>query len=127
MADLAKRENYGLGRSVFGDLLGWDPFRNFTHGFGSWTGMEVTRTEDGGYTVEIPVAGFKPDEIGVSLEDNVLTVNGKSDKRQFTRSLMLPDEIDSERIDAKVEHGLLTLTLRVHPKAQPKKIPVKFG
>ena len=51
------------------------------------------------------------DEIEITLEDNVLTIAGKSERRQFTRSLLLPDEIDGENVGAHVEHGLLTLTL----------------
>lgn len=117
-------------RSVFGDVLGFDPFRNFFTGFGAGfapsTGLEVTRNEAGGYVVEIPVAGFKPNEVEVTLEDGILTVRGMSEKRQFTRSLLLPEDIDGDNIGAKVEHGLLTLTLNVHPKALPKKIAVTY-
>ncbi len=121
--------NHGnpIASRAFGDVLGFDPFRNFFTGGGHFAGIEVTRTEQGGYSVEIPVAGYKADEIDVTLEDNVLTVVGKSDRRQFTRSLMLPDEIDGDNIGANVENGLLTLTLNVHPKAQPKKIAVNFN
>jgi HSP20 family molecular chaperone IbpA len=113
-------------RSLFGDVLGFDPFRNFFTGFAPSTGLEVTRNEAGGYVVEIPVAGFKPNEIEVTLEEGILTVRGTSEKRQFTRSLLLPEDIDGDNIGAKVEHGLLTLTLNVNPKAQPKKIAVTY-
>jgi HSP20 family molecular chaperone IbpA len=37
---------------------------------------------------------------------------------------VLPDEIDGDNVGAHVEHGLLTLSLNVHPKAQPKKIAI---
>ena len=63
----------------------------------------------------------------MTLEDSVLTVSGKSEKRQFTRSLLLPEQIDGENIEAKVEHGLLTLGLHAHPKAQPKKIAIQYN
>ena len=127
MADLVRTGVPGSPQRSLGDMLGWDPFRNFFAGAsGVFGGIEINRSESGGYTVEIPVAGYKPDEIDVTLEDGVLTVAGKSEKRQFTRSLLLPDEIDGENIGANVEHGLLTLTLSVHPKAQPKKIPVNY-
>jgi HSP20 family molecular chaperone IbpA len=106
-----------------GDTLSWDPFRNFFTNYGQVVGLHVNR-RDNGYTVEIPAAGFKPEEISVTLDDGVLTVTGQNDKRQFTRSLLLPEEIDSDNIQAKVENGLLTLTLNMHPKAQPKKIEV---
>ncbi len=130
MTDLARTTRQMPGRTPFGETFGWDPFRNFfTHAgsVGGLTGVDVTRTDDGGYHVEIPVAGFKPEQIEVTLDDDVLTIAGKGERRQFTRSLLLPEEIDGENIQAKVEHGLLSLELRVHPKAQPKKIEVKVG
>ncbi|HLJ19412.1 MAG TPA: Hsp20/alpha crystallin family protein [Stellaceae bacterium] len=117
MAFLANRSNAGLG---------FDPFRNFFPGLAPWHGLEITKTESG-YTVEIPVAGFRPEQIDVTLDQNVLTISGKAEKRQFTRSLLLPDEINSESIGAKVEDGMLTLTLNFHPKAQPKKIAVEYS
>ncbi len=105
-----------------GELWG-DPFRNLFSA-GQLSGMDVTRTESG-YNVEIPVAGFRPDQIEASLEDGVLTVQGKNAKRSFTRSLVVPDDVDEEKIDARVEDGMLMLTLTLHPKAQPKRITIK--
>lgn len=104
----------------FADLWGADPFRAFS---APSYGVEISRT-DTGYTVELPVAGFKPDQIDVTLEDGILTVAGKNEKRSFTRAFTVPDEVDADRIEANVEHGMLTLTLALHPKAQPKKIQV---
>jgi HSP20 family molecular chaperone IbpA len=125
---LVTRERNGgagtlLGRP-FGELWGLDPFRNFMNTMNGFNGMEVGRT-DTGYTVEIPVAGFTPEQIDVTLEDGVLTVSGRNEKRQFSRSITVPEDIDDERIEARVEHGMLTLTLTLLPKAQPKKIAVK--
>lgn len=127
MANLVNPANgQGVARRspLFGDILGWDPFRDVVSNYGRSLGLEVTKT-DGGFSVELPVAGFKPDQIHVTLEDNVLTVSGQSEKRSFTRSIVIPDEIDQERINAKVEDGMLTLTLSLQPKAQPKKIAIE--
>lgn len=127
MPELANRENARLAwRSPFSDLLGFDPFRSFYPTVAQVHGVEITKTENG-YSVEIPVAGYKPEQIDVTLDQNVLTVSGKSDKRQFTRSLLLPEEIDPETIQANVADGMLTLGLSFHPKAQPKKISVSYG
>lgn len=106
------------------DLLNWDPFRNFFSNAPVMAGLEINRT-DNGYAVELPVAGYKPDEIEITVENGLLSVAGKTEKRSFTRSFLLPDEIDADNIEAKVEHGMLTLTLSLLPKAQPKKISVK--
>ena len=106
------------------DIFGLDPFRNFTTNASQLSGMEITRT-DAGYTVEVAVPGFRPEELDITVENDILTIAGKTEKRSFTRSLVLPEEIDTENINAKVEHGLLTLTLAFVPKVAPKKIEVK--
>jgi len=120
MADVAVRGNLG-GRSLFGDLLGFDPFRSVQTASGY--GFEISRAENG-YRIELPVPGFRPEQIDVTIEDRVLTIVGKSERRNFTRTVVIPEEIDAENIGANVEYGLLTLDLHVHPKAQPRKISV---
>jgi HSP20 family molecular chaperone IbpA len=109
--------------SLIGDFFGYDPVRALGAGT---LGLDITKTENG-YAVELPVPGFGPEQIEVTLEDRVLTISGKSAKRNFTRAIVIPDEIDTESIEAKVEHGLLTLGLHIHPKAQPRKIDVRFN
>ena len=112
-------------RPAWGNLFSWDPFRDVVPNWSQVSGLEIVRNETG-YVVEVPVAGFKPEEVSVTLEDGVLTIVGSAEKRKFTRSLLLPDEIDIDRVEALVEHGLLTLTLPFHPKAAPKKIEIKY-
>ncbi|GAC1502867.1 MAG: hypothetical protein NVS1B14_07910 [Vulcanimicrobiaceae bacterium] len=129
MNNLANRERSSVmrGPAAFGggsDLWNLDPFRNFFSNATALSGLDINRT-DNGFVVEVPVAGYKPNEIDITMENGVLSISGKSEKRSFTRSLLLPDEINDEAIEAKVEHGLLTLTLNLLPKAQPKKISIK--
>jgi HSP20 family protein len=124
MSNLSTTTRGSMGRNGAFDLLGWDPFRNLFGSLNQGMGMEVTRTESG-YEVEIPVAGFTPDQIELTVEDGILTASGKSEKRSFRRTVLLPEEIDTDAIDAKVENGLLTVTLKLHPKAQPKRIAIK--
>ncbi len=127
MADVMVRPN-GNGRGLVSDLFGFDPLRAvFGGGTPSYALQgEVTKTGDG-WNVEIPVPGYKPEQIDVTVEDRVLTVTGKTERRSFQRSILLPEEIDAETIEAKVEHGMLTLGLHLHPKAQPRKIEVKVA
>jgi HSP20 family protein len=126
MADLMVRPN-GANRGLVSDLFGFDPLRAVFGGTPQYGQQgEIARTEDG-WTVELPVPGFKPDQIDVTVEDRVLTVTGKTERRSFQRSILLPEEVDAEAIDAKVEHGMLTLGLHLHPKAQPRKIEIKVG
>jgi HSP20 family protein len=112
------------GRSWLSDIFGYDPTGLIQSP--QAYGFEIERTDDG-YRIEVPVAGFKPDEIHVTVEDRQLTIEGRSERRRFTRSVILPEEIDADNIQANVEHGLLTLTLPLHPKMQPRRIEVRVG
>jgi HSP20 family molecular chaperone IbpA len=104
------------------EMLGYDPFRRFFSNVDPQ--IDVIRTEKG-FDVEIPVPGFKTDQIEIVVKDNILTVTGKSERRAFTRSLKLPDDVDAQNIEASVENGLLLLTLARHPEAQPRKIEIQ--
>ena len=68
----------------FRDLFGFDPF-------GSMRGLEyeVTRTENG-YQVDIPVPGFKPENVEVTYQDEVIAVSAKAERRSFARSFTVP-------------------------------------
>ena len=121
MADVMVRPN--ASRRLLGDFLNFDPFRNIAaHDYG----FEINKAEHG-YAVELPVAGFAPENIEVTLEDRVLTITGRNERRSFTRALLVPEEIDADTIGATVQNGLLTIALNVHPKAQPRKIAVSVG
>lgn len=124
MTNLVNRERHGDGLLVrpFSDLWNFDPFRALSGG--PAFGIEITRNETG-YTVELPVPGYKPEQIEVTLEDGLLTVKGQSEKRNFSRTFTMPEDVDEERIEARVEHGMLVLTLTLLPKVQPKRITVK--
>jgi HSP20 family molecular chaperone IbpA len=107
------------------EFFGFDPFPELWS-MGAGAGYGVSRTEQG-YQVEIPVPGFAPEAIEITLKDEVLTVTGKSEKRNFSRTLVVPEDIDPDAINAHVEHGLLTVTLNRRPEAQPRKIAISVN
>lgn len=92
---------------------------------------------------ELP--GMNPDEVELSLENNVLTIAGEkheererggegdtfhlSERRwgRFSRSFVLPREVDSERISANFENGVLTVTIPKSEKARRRRIDIKAG
>jgi HSP20 family protein len=113
------------GRQTFGNLWDWEPFRGFFPS--TWQqafGIDVRRRENG-YEVEIPVPGFRPEDIDITYQDGIITVTGRNERRTFTRSLTVPEDVDEEGIEANVEHGILTLFMRQRPEKQPKRIAIK--
>lgn len=84
--------------------------------------------------VEAPIAGVAPEDLDISIHDDVLTIHGsrkrsKSIKAkdliyqechwgEFSRSIVLPMDVVAERIDAVLEEGILTIKL---PKAKSSR------
>lgn len=130
MADISRRESERgtiqprRGRGLE-SLWDWEPFRSLMPGnLSNMYGIDVTRTEDG-YDVEIPVPGYRPQDIDITYQDGVITASGRSERRSFTRSISVPEDIDEERIEANVEHGILMLHLKQLPERQPRRISIR--
>ena len=104
------------------DLIGFDPFQNIRSN-GAYE-YDVTRTENG-YQVEVPVPGYKPDQIEITVKEGIISVSGKSERRSFSRSFTIPEDVDQDRIEAQVQDGMLLLNLERRPEAQPKRIQIK--
>ena len=100
----------------------------------------IERLSEDSYQISLALAGFSPDEITVTAEQNVLTVEGrKSDTatrdylyqgisaRHFKRTFNLADYVKVE--GARFENGLLLIKLiREIPEAmQPRRIPIGVG
>jgi len=92
--------------------------------------------------VRAELPGLTRDEINVEVTDGTLTITaarkstvaatGKEKKVEgegeetfsFTRSLTLADEVQTDKITAAYENGVLTVTLPKRESAQPKKVAV---
>lgn len=100
---------------------------------------DIYETEQG-LVVEVDMPGVSPDAADVTLENRVLTIRGRSQDRapegfspvyreyqagDYERSFTLSDEIDAERIEAKVKNGVLRLFLPKAAAAQAKRIQIR--
>ena len=97
----------------------------------------VTEISDG-YTLEIEMPGVKKDGLEISVEDNELTIIGRrsppamegtlihreSRPENFRRVFELDPSIDANKISAKIDQGLVTLTLPKAEHVKPRKITV---
>ena len=94
--------------------------------------------EDDTFLVELDLPGVDPASIDLDVERNVLTVRaerpgvGKEDeliaaerpRGVFSRQLFLGDTLDTDRIVADYEHGVLRLRIPVAEQAKPRKIRI---
>lgn len=85
--------------------------------------------------------GIKPEEVDITITGNTLTIQGETRanekvKREdyyyqeqrygaFSRSIALPQGLDTEKTEANFEDGVLTLTIPKSEQVKPKKIKVK--
>jgi HSP20 family protein len=92
------------------------------------------------YLLSLAAPGMKKDDFRVDLDGDTLTVHAEKESEQednskrfsrreyeyrsFSRSFMLPDGVDRDKIDARYENGVLQLTLSKREDAK-KKNPVK--
>jgi len=109
-------------------------------GAGVFPPLNVTQDGDNFY-VRAEVPGVKSSELQISAVKNRLTIAGKREIPQehervsyhrreraegaFNRSLTLPAELDTERVEARCMDGILTLTLPKAEEAKPRQITVK--
>ena len=100
--------------------------------------FDIVKNGEDSYRITLAVAGFRPDEIEVVAQQNLLTVTGKRAEdesngvylhrgiaaRTFERRFQLADFIEAG--NASFEHGLLTIELkRVVPEAmKPRRIEI---
>ena len=80
--------------------------------------------DDNGATVKLKVPGFNKKSIGISVDSETLTIEGKTEDDSFTKRYSVDNKFDFDLIDAKVTDGLLTLSLPYRAEVKPRKIKV---
>ena len=83
--------------------------------------------DDKGWTLTLDVPGVAREELAISIEGAIVRIETKAEaRRQYKAAYELADEIDAEATTAKLENGVLTLTLaRKQPQSKARVIEVK--
>ncbi|MFP5345618.1 MAG: Hsp20/alpha crystallin family protein [Actinomycetes bacterium] len=103
--------------------------------------MDVWQADDG-YHVALDLPGVDPSTVDITCERNMLTIRAErraeygqaqnvvvAERPQgtFTRQLQVGDALDTSKVDARYDNGVLLLTIPVAQSAQPRKIQVQRG
>jgi len=118
-----------------GQVPMWSPF-----------GVDIREDADHLY-VEADLPGFRKEDVDITLENQTLTISaekkqeygnkkdvaaeGKGDwllnerrYQRFLRSFTLPPTVDDQRVDAKLNDGVLRITLNKREETKPRKIQI---
>jgi HSP20 family protein len=107
----------------------------------SWTPAVDVFEDKNAVKIVAELPGVKSEEVKLSIENNVLTIRGEKKQEAeektervhryersygiFERAFALPNSVDSDKIEARHENGILTVTVPKIEKARPREIPVK--
>jgi HSP20 family protein len=139
-----------------GTLTRWDPFaeigelrsRFFDRMFDEWLdgrgrawtpAIDVVR-DDGHLVVRADTPGYKPEEVKIEVEDDILTVSGEHEEQaeekgtnylrrerrygSFRRSVALPHGIDPKKIEATTHDGVVELTIPLPTAAKKETVKI---
>jgi HSP20 family protein len=102
--------------------------------------IDMYQTRDN-VIIKSTIAGVRPEDIDITVANDMVTVKGARRKEEnipaedyfyqecywgsFTRSVIVPVDIDSENIEADLKDGILTIVVPKAAKAKTKKVKVK--
>lgn len=91
--------------------------------------------------IQSTIAGVRPEDLDISFTNDTITIRGTRKKSTqtppedyfysecywggFSRSIILPVDVKEDKIDAKMENGILTIVIPKSQKPSSKHIPVK--
>ena len=108
--------------------------------FDNWPPYDIAKTDDETYRVSLAVAGFSPDELSITQEQNMLMVSGQKAGedngqylhrgiagRAFQRRFELADHV--KVVGANLVNGLLTIDLKreLPEEMKPRRIEIATG
>jgi HSP20 family protein len=102
--------------------------------------IDMFQTKDN-VIIKSTIAGVRPEDIDITVANDMITIKGSRKKEEninqddyfyqecywgnFSRSVIIPVDIDSENIEADLKDGILTVIVPKAAKAKTKKVKVK--
>lgn len=137
LSDLNRFDPFGMNR--------WDPFTDV--GLQPWSStanfmpaFELKETPTS-LIVKADLPGIQEKDIELNVVGNRLTISGKREEEKvqddevchliertygaFNRTINLPEDVDANKVSAKLKEGVLTVTVPKSPEMRPKKITVQ--
>jgi len=127
-------------RREMGHLFPWTEERRPLSGMGAFPAINL-KSQPTGVTLTAELPGLEEKDLNISVDGNRLVLSGKRDAEklsegeeyycrerfigEFTRLVELPYRVDAEKVDARLDKGVLTVTLQPCEQDKVKKIPIR--
>jgi HSP20 family protein len=141
---------------MFGEMIRWNPaeelsswhrdiddlfgrfFGRHESSMGSWVPRIETSRKENEYVVRLDLPGVDPKDVHVQAEGHLLSVAGerKTEEKEsdyqetyygrFERTMTLPQGVESDKITARYEHGVLEIRVPLPAQLAGRKIPIQI-
>lgn len=99
--------------------------RFFDHELESYSRRFEMGEENGVLTLTLELPGFKREDIDIHFERGLLTLVAKNSRDEITQSVNVGSDVDTDKVEATLENGLLKLVLPRLESSKPRKILIK--
>jgi HSP20 family protein len=113
-----------------------DSLENVWEGIGATSSTTDFRETDQAYFMSIDMPGVSKSNIELHVDGEQILINGtrkraliegENNTQKISRTVVMPEQVDREKIQAHCEDGVLYLALPKVEKAKPKKIEIGEG
>ena len=112
----------------------------WSSGYEGQLAIDVYQTPDN-IVIKSTIAGVSPEDISVTIDNDMVTIKGERKSEQevkkdnyyyqecywgsFSRSVILPVDVEADKIEAELKNGILVVKLPKAKKARTTKVEVK--
>ena len=93
------------------------------YSFSNFIGFQDSGTDS--YNLEIELPRFRKESIKLTAENNVLHISAEQDNLKFYHSVSIPLTLNTDTIEAKLDHGVLVVSAQKAERAKAKTIEIK--
>jgi len=125
---------------ILDEAFGGFPFQDQSTITSTWFAPTDVSEDESSLQISMELPGVDPDDVRLSLENNILTIRGEKRQRSeennerihrfertygmFERTFALPNTVDPDKIEARYENGVLLVRIPKAERARPREIPV---
>jgi HSP20 family molecular chaperone IbpA len=93
------------------------------YSFSNMLGFKESDTDS--YNLEIELPRFRKESIKLTAENNVLHISAEQDNLKFYHSVSIPLTLNTDTVEAKLDHGVLSISAKKAERAKSKTIDIQ--